>query len=71
MISKEMIQKKLERLNEEQLKKINDVIEDLSDSDILSKKASLMSKLQQISIDAPHDFSRQIGVNLGRDVDEG
>lgn len=71
MITKQMIQEKLDDLTEEQLNQIYGVIEQLSVSDNVVKKNSLMSKLKEISIEAPVDFSVKLAMSLGRDVSEG
>jgi hypothetical protein len=70
MITKQMIQEKLENLTEEQLNQLYGVIEQLSISENAVKKTSLMSKLQRISIDAPVDFSVKLAISFGRDVSE-
>ncbi|CAD5938722.1 hypothetical protein [Planktothrix agardhii] len=70
MITKKMIQEKIADLTEEQLNQVYDMIEQLSSSENMVKKPSLMSELQKISIDAPEDFSVQIAISLGRDVSE-
>ncbi|HEY9862639.1 MAG TPA: hypothetical protein V6D21_00510 [Candidatus Obscuribacterales bacterium] len=70
MVTKQIIQEKLENLTEEQLNEVYAMIEQLSSSDKPVKKPSLMSQLQEISIDAPEDFSVQVAIRLGRDVSE-
>ncbi|CAD0219555.1 conserved hypothetical protein [Planktothrix agardhii] len=70
MVTKQIIQEKLENLTEEQLNEVYDMIEQLSSSENMVKKPSLMSELQKISIDAPEDFSVKIAISLGRDVSE-
>ncbi|MBD2693037.1 hypothetical protein [Anabaena catenula] len=71
MITKQMIQDKLKNLTEEQLNQVYGIIEQLSGSENAVTKPSLMSKLRNIKIDAPEDFSIQVSVSLGRDVSEG
>ena len=44
------------------------MIEQLNSSENTVKKQSLMSRLQEISIDAPEDFSVQMATRYGRDV---
>jgi hypothetical protein len=68
MITKQMIQEKMEDLSEEQLKQVYSMIEQLNSSENKVKKQSLMSRLQEISIDAPEDFSVQMAISLGRGV---
>jgi hypothetical protein len=46
------------------------MIEQLNNSEKTVKKPSLMSQLQEISIDAPEDFSVQVAISLGRGVSE-
>jgi hypothetical protein len=70
MVTKQIIQEKLENLTEEQLNEVYGMIEQLSSSEKPVKKPSLMSQLQEISIDAPEDFSVQVAISLGRDVSE-
>ena len=70
MITKQMIQEKIEDLSEEQLKQVYGMIEQLNSSENKVKKQSLMSRLQEISIDAPEDFSVQLAISLGRGVGE-
>jgi ribosomal protein S13 len=70
MVTKQMIQEKIQNLTEEQLNQVDELIENLSSSEDSAKKSSLMSELQKISIDAPEDFSMQVAMKLGRDVSE-
>ncbi len=63
-----MIQEKMEDLSEEQLKQVYGIIEQLNSSENTVKKPSLMSRLQEISIDAPEDFSVKMAISYGRDV---
>ncbi|MBO1048461.1 MAG: hypothetical protein HEQ10_12290 [Dolichospermum sp. DEX182a] len=62
--------KKIVAILEEQLNQVYGIIEQLSDSENMVKKPSLMSKLRKIKIDAPEDFSIQVSVSLGRDISE-
>ncbi|MEA5467511.1 hypothetical protein [Spirulina sp. 06S082] len=70
MTTKQIIQDKLENLTEEQLNRVYEIIEKLSNSENISPKLSLMERLQQIEIDAPKDFSIRVAANLGRGLDE-
>ena len=70
MVTKQMIQEKLEGLTQEELNQVYGLIEQLSSAEKPVKKPSLMSQLRQISIDAPEDFSVQVAISLGRDVSE-
>ncbi len=70
MVTKQIIQEKLEGLTQEELNQVYGLIEQLSSPEKPVKKPSLMSQLRQISIDAPEDFSVQVAISLGRDVSE-
>ena len=70
MVTKKMIQEKIADLTEEQLNQVYDLIEQLSPSENLVEKPTLMSELQKISIEDHEYFSVQIAINLGRDVSE-
>ena len=70
MVTKQMIQEEIDNLTQEQLNQVYGMIEQLSSSEKPVKKPSLMSQLQEISIDAPEDFSVQVAIRLGRDVSE-
>ncbi len=71
MKTKKLIESDLENLTEEQLNQVYDVIKQLNNSETVETQPSLMSKLSQIKIDAPENFSTQIADSLGRDVSEG
>ena len=70
MVTKEIIQEKLEDLTPEELNQVYGLIEQLSSAEKPGKKPSLMSKLRNISIDAHEDFSVKLATNFGRDVGE-
>ncbi|MCW9681868.1 hypothetical protein FJR41_013865 [Dolichospermum planctonicum UHCC 0167] len=70
MVTKQIIQEKLEGLTQEELNQVYGLIEQLSSAEKPVKKPSIMSQLRQISIDAPEDFSVQVAISLGRDVSE-
>jgi hypothetical protein len=70
MVTKQIIQEKLENLTQEELNQVYGLIEQLSSAEKPVKKPSIMSQLRQISIDAPEDFSVQVAISLGRDVSE-
>ncbi len=65
-----MIQEKIDNLTEEQLNQVYGMIEQLSNLEKPVKKPSLMSRLQEISIDASEDFSVQVAISLVRGVGE-
>ena len=50
MITKQMIQEKIEGLSEEQLKQVYGMIEQLNSSENKVKKQSLMSRLQEMVV---------------------
>lgn len=50
MITKQMIQEKMEGLSEEQLKQVYGMIEQLNSSENKVKKQSLMSRLQEMVV---------------------
>ena len=70
IITKQIIQERLENLTEAELNQVYGLIQELSSSENAIKKPSLMSKLQKISIDAPEDFSVKLALSFGRDVSE-
>lgn len=70
MVTKQIIQEKLESLNQEELNQVYGLIEQLSSAENPVKKPSIMSKLRKISIDAPEDFSVKLAISFGRDVGE-
>lgn len=70
MITKQMIEEKLGDLTEEELKQIYEVIEQIKLSENTTEKNSLFAQLQKIQIDAPTNFSEQVAISLGRDVNE-
>ncbi len=70
MVTKQMLQEKLQNLTPEQINQVYDMIETLTGEDKSGSKPSFLSKIQQIQIDAPEDFSVQVAMNLGRDVSD-
>ncbi|ACK65915.1 hypothetical protein PCC8801_1873 [Rippkaea orientalis PCC 8801] len=70
MTTKKIIQEKLQNLTEEQLNQVYTMIETLESEENTTKKPSLMTELQKISIDAPEDFSVQLAARFGREVGE-
>jgi len=70
MVTKQIIQEKLEGLTQEELNQVYGLIEQLSSAEKPVKKPSIMSKLRKISIDAPEDFSVKLAISFGRDVGE-
>ena len=70
MVTKQIIQEKLEGLTQEELNQVYGLIEQLSSAEKPVTKPSIMSKLRKISIDAPEDFSVKLAISFGRDVGE-
>ncbi len=70
MTTKKIIQEKLQNLTEGQLNQVYAMIETLESAENTTKKPSLMTELQKISIDAPEDFSVQLAIRFGREVGE-
>ncbi|MDB9473935.1 hypothetical protein PN480_20075 [Dolichospermum circinale CS-1225] len=70
MVTKQIIQEKLEGLTQEELNQVYGLIEQLSSAEKPVKKPSIMSKLRKIYIDAPEDFSVKLAISFGRDVSE-
>jgi hypothetical protein len=70
MVTKQIIQQKLESLTQEELNQVYGLIEQLSSAEKPIKRPSLMSQLREISIDAPEDFSVQVAMSLGRDISD-
>ncbi|MBD2142029.1 hypothetical protein H6F39_11820 [Anabaena sp. FACHB-1250] len=66
MVTKQIIQEKLEGLTQEELNQVYGLIEQLSSAEKPVKKPSIMSKLRKISIDAPEDFSVKLAISFGR-----
>ena len=57
MTTREIIQTEIDSLGEDMLDELYPLIKRFIKSKRAAKKPSLMSKLQQIKIDAPEDFS--------------
>ncbi|HCQ21112.1 MAG: hypothetical protein AN483_11580 [Aphanizomenon flos-aquae MDT14a] len=66
MVTKQIIQEKLEGLTQEELNQVYGLIEQLSSAEKPVKKPGIMSKLRKISIDAPEDFSVKLAISFGR-----
>ncbi|NMG19975.1 hypothetical protein [Brasilonema bromeliae] len=60
MNTKQKIQAEIDSLNEDYLDELYLLLKDFTQSKQHSKKPSFMSKLKQIKIDAPEDFSTNI-----------
>jgi hypothetical protein len=64
MTTKEMIQAEIEKLSEEELRKLYDVVRDLKQSKARHSKGSFMSRLRSIQISAPEDFAANLDLYL-------
>ena len=64
MISKEMIKKEIDQIPEEQLEELHELIRDFCKSNNHRRKGSLMTKLRQIKILGPEDFSKNLDAYL-------
>lgn len=65
MNAKEKIQAEIDKLDEEDLDELYILIKDFIQSKQQSKKKSFMSKLKQIKIDAPEDFTTNLDLYVG------
>ncbi|MBD2514150.1 hypothetical protein H6G93_03850 [Nostoc sp. FACHB-973] len=65
MSTKEQIQAEIDSLKEEYLDELYLVIKDFAQSKQQPKKASFMSKLKQIKIEAPEDFTAHLDLYVG------
>jgi hypothetical protein len=57
MTTKELIQAEIDRVSEQDLDELYKLVKDFTQSKQQDQKRSLMSKLRNIKIDAPEDFS--------------
>lgn len=64
MISKDQIKAEIDKVPDEQLDRLYSIIRDYSSRVISNGGHSLMSKLQDIKIDAPADFAENIDLYL-------
>ena len=60
MITKEIIRSEIEKLNDEDLDKLYEIIKNFTNRKHPVKQPSLLSKLRQISIDGPEDFAANL-----------
>jgi nitrogen regulatory protein PII len=60
MTTKELIQEQLDRLSEEDLEQVYDMIRDFARTRSNGDERSFMSKLRAIRIDAPEDFAANL-----------
>jgi hypothetical protein len=64
MVTKEIIKSKLDRVPEERLEEVYEVIKSYSRPEIQSNGGSLLSKLKKIRIEGPEDFSENLDLYL-------
>ena len=64
MISKELIKAEIERVPDERLDSLYSVVKEFARPATVNGGRSLMSKLREISIDAPEDFAENIDLYL-------
>jgi len=57
MTTKELIQSEIDRVSEDDLDELYQLVKDFTQSRQQNARQSLMSKLRSIKIDAPDDFS--------------
>ncbi len=57
MTTKELIQVEIDRISEQDLDELYKLVKDFTQSKQQDQKQSFMSKLRNIKIDAPEDFS--------------
>lgn len=60
MTTKELINTEIEKLSEDELKKVYGVVRSLAESKASEQKPSFMSRLRRIQIEAPEDFSANL-----------
>jgi CRISPR/Cas system CSM-associated protein Csm2 small subunit len=60
MSTKELIQAKIEQLDEEQLKRLYQEIQRISQPEKMTSSTTLMAKLRRIEIDGPEDFAANL-----------
>ena len=64
MITKEEIKSEIEKVPEERLAELYQIVKSFTQSRHASSNPTLMSKLRRIRINAPLDFSENIGLYL-------
>ena len=64
MISKELIKLEIDRVADERLEELYSVVKSYSQSPAQNGGRSLMSKLREITIEGPEDFSENIDLYL-------
>jgi Zn-dependent M16 (insulinase) family peptidase len=64
MVNRELIKSEIEKIPEERLQELYQVVKGFSNTDTKKNGETLMSKLRKIKIDAPPDFSKNIDLYL-------
>ncbi|HYJ88469.1 MAG TPA: hypothetical protein VEW46_20550 [Pyrinomonadaceae bacterium] len=64
MVTKDIIKSEIERVPEERLEELYEVVKVYSRSETESNGGTLFSKLMKISIDGPRDFSENLDLYL-------
>lgn len=64
MVSKEIIKSEIERVPEERLEELYEVVKIYSRTETENNGSTLFSKLKKISIDGPEDFSENLDLYL-------
>ncbi|MBC8030902.1 MAG: hypothetical protein H7Z16_12385 [Pyrinomonadaceae bacterium] len=64
MVTKEIIKSEIERVPEERLEELYEIVKVYSRTQTENNGGSLFSKLRKISIDGPEDFSENLDLYL-------
>jgi hypothetical protein len=64
MVTKEIIKSEIEKVPEECLEELYEVVKIYSRSEVTTNGGSLFSKLREITIEGPEDFSANIDMYL-------
>jgi hypothetical protein len=64
MVSKEIIKSEIEKVPEECLEELYEVVKIYTRSGVVNNGGSLLSRLRKITIDGPEDFSANIDMYL-------
>lgn len=64
MVTKEIIKSEIERVPDERLEELYEVVKVYSRSETETNNGTLFSKLKKISIDGPEDFSKNLDLYL-------
>ena len=64
MVTKEIIKSEIERVPEERLEELYEVVKNYSATGTDNNGSTLFSKLKKISIDGPEDFSENLDLYL-------